>query len=343
VATVTKTDFQLKILASGEWKKWDNFVRESPQGTFFQSTTYASAFSEAFQREYEILTVLENNEIIAGIVLYPKNRVGIKYATSPYLIPFNGILLKDLSSLHPYFKRVKYQQKVIELLRLELEKRFHYCEIYLASSISDIRNLIWHNWQIRPDYTIHVPLKIENDSPHIIPHNQRRHIRKFEKSSFIFEESSDFKICYDLMSQSYRHHGIKPPIELQVFQEFASTLFNKKLLKTYIISIEKKPAAFMMLIEDKPTVYALFSGKDFIEEQTETELYLHWRLIKLYREQSYEYFDLLGAMSPSISRVKLELGGELIRQDVAQFFKNNFIRLLLQAESFRQMRDRRKL
>ena len=340
-AAVTKTDFQLQILTSGEWKRWDSFIRESAQGTVFQTTPYLSAFSDAFQRETEILAVLENEEIIAGVILFPKKRAGIKYATSPYLIPFNGILIKDVSSLRPYFKRVKYQQKVIELLQQELEKRFHYCEICLASSIIDIRSFIWQNWRIQPDYTIYIPLQDQTEPLDIIPHNQRRHIRKFEKSSFSFGEFSDFTVCYDLMSQSYRHHGMKPPIGQQNFEELVSNLFNKNLLKTYIISIAKRPVSFMMLIEDKPEVYALFSGKDFVQERTEAELYLHWRLIQLYREQSYESFDLLGAMSSSISRVKLELGGKLVRQDVARYFKNGLIRVLLQAETFRQMRNRR--
>ena len=341
MATVTKTDLQLQILTSGQWERWDHFVRESPQGTVFQTTPYLNAFSDAFKRRTEILTVLENEEIIAGVVLFPKKRGGIEYTTSPYLVAFNGILIKDVSSFKSYFKKVKYQQKVIALLQRELERRFQYCEIYLASSLIDIRSLIWQNWRIQPDYTIFIPLQGKTDPLDIIPHNQRRHIKKFEKSSFTFEEFSDFTTCYNLMSQSYQHHGMKPPIGLKDFEEFVSILSTNNYLKTYVISIAKNPVAFMMLVEDRPRVYALFSGKDFVQERTEAELYLHWRLIRLYREQLYDTFDLLGAMSPSISRVKLELGGKLIRQDVARYFKNSLIRFLLKAETFRQMRNRR--
>lgn len=342
-ATVTKSDFQLNHLTSSQWESWDQFVLESPQGTVFQTTPYLSAFSETFQRKVEILTVIENDEIVAGVVLLPKIRAGLKYATSPYLIPFNGILIKDVSSIDSYFKRVKYQQRAVELLQSELERRFHFCELNLSSRLLDLRSFIWQNWKIQPDYTIYIPLQDLTAPINSIPHNQRRHLRKFEKSSFTFGEFSDFTICYELMNQSYRHHAVKPPIGEETFQKFSFALLDLNLLKTYIISVADRPITFMMLIEAKPKVYALFSGKDFIHGRTEAELYLHWQLIQLYREKSFESFDLLGAMSPSISRVKLELGGKLVRQDVARYFRNSLVRLMFQVETFRQKRNRRKL
>ena len=340
---MTKSDFQLHTLTSSHWENWNQFILKAPHGTVFQTTPYLTAFSETFQRELEILAVFENDKIIAGVVLLPKLRGGLKYATSPYLIHFNGIFIKDISAIDSYLKRVKYHQKVLELLQTELERRFHFCELNLSSNLLDLRSFIWKNWQIQPDYTIDIPLQDEADPITSIPHNQRRHIRKFEKSSFTLGEFSDFTICYDLMNQSYQHHAVKPPIGREDFQKFCSALLDKNLLKTYVISVADKPVTFMMLIEAKPRVYALFSGKDFVQERTEAELYLHWRLIQLYREKSYDSFDLLGAMSPSISRVKLELGGKLVRQDVGRYFRNGLVRLLFQVETFRQKRNRRKL
>ena len=228
-ATVTKINFQLHTLTSSQWKSWDKFVLESPQGTVFQTTPYLNAFSEAFQRKVEILTAFENDEIVAGVVLLPKMRGGLKYATSPYLIPFNGILIKDVSSIDSYFKKVKYQQRALELLQGELERRFHFCELNLSSRLFDLRSFIWQNWQIQPDYTIYIPLQDPTDPIDSIQHNQRRHLRKFEKSSFTFGEFSDFKICYDLMNQSYRHHAVKPPIGQEAFQKFSSALLSLKL------------------------------------------------------------------------------------------------------------------
>jgi hypothetical protein len=343
VVAVAKSEYRLQKISSDEWASWDSFVRNSPQGTVFQTTPYLNAFSSAFKRNIEILAVTENDELIAGLVVLPKKRGGIRYTTSPYLIPFNGIIMKDVSTLGSYLKKVKFHQRVVSLIQQELEKRFHYSEIYLASSIMDIRSFIWQNWHIQPDYSINIPLQDHDNLIDGLPHNQRRHIRKFEKSEFTLEESQDYEICYNLMYQSYRHHGIKPPIEQQNYTEFVSLLFKNKLQKTYLISIAEKAAAFMIVIEDKPLVYALFSGKNFKQEQSEAELYLHWRLLQLYQDKSYDSFNLLGAMSPSISRVKLELGGRLVRQDIGRYFKNGIIRLLLQAESIRQLRNRRNL
>ena len=343
MADVAKADFQLQILSSPEWQKWDQFVRESRQGTIFQTTAYIQAFSEAFQRPAEILAVFHSQEIVGGIVVFPKNRGGLRYATSPYLIPYNGLVIKDISADQTYYKTLKYEQKIITLLQAELEKRFHYSEISLSDDLVDIRNFVWRGWEFQPEYTVSIPLRKDMDPIDDMTHNQRRHIRKFEKEHFSFQEFTDTDVCYDLMTQSYRHHHIRPPINKTEFENFTNILLERKLLYGYVIFKGSEHLAFMMVIEHKSRVYALFSGKNFEQEHSEAELYLHWRILQLYREKGYELFDLLGAMSPSISRVKLELGGVLNRRDYARFYKNSFIRLLLKIQTYRGMKKRRNL
>ncbi len=343
MADVAKANFQLQILPSPQWDQWDQFVKGSRQGTIFQTTAYIQAFSEAFQRPAEILAVLRDQEIMGGIVIFPKSRNGLEYATSPYLIPYNGIILRDISTDRSYYKSLKEEQKIIMLLQDELEKRFHYCEISLANDLTDIRSFVWRNWEFIPEYTAYIPLRIDSDPMNDMPHNQRRHIRKSEKENSSFREFTDSGVCYDLMAQSYRHHQIRPPINKTEFENFAKILLERKLLAGYAIMKGAKTLAFMMVIEDKPWVYAMFSGKNFEHEHSGAELYLHWRILQLYREKGYESFDLLGAMSPSISRVKIELGGILKRRDFARFYRHRIIRLLFKIQTFREMKKRRNL
>ena len=112
------------------------------------------------------------------------------------------------------------------------------------------------------------------------------------------------------------------------FINFSRKLIESKIAKCYAIIRNKKILSAMLVVEDKSTAYALFSGKDFKYDKKDSELYLHYSLMNYYKDNNYKFFDLLGAMSPSIARVKLELGGQLERWDRAVYFKNRSSRML---------------
>jgi hypothetical protein len=123
--------------------------------------------------------------------------------------------------------------------------------------------------------------------------------------------------------------------------KFTSLLADQNLLRTYTIAHHDRIIAFIMVVECAPTVYALFSGKDFTGNLKEAELYLHWKIMEYYAGKGFHSLDLLGAMISSISRVKLELGGILRRGDHARYFKNRFYNALYWLQQGSQKRNRR--
>ena len=336
---MAKKDLQLEKLPVGEWDEWDPFVRQSPQGTVFQESRYLQSFADVFHRELNVMVIRQDQEILAGLVLLPKKRGWIRYATSHYLLPYNGPLIsEDLSGLS-YQKKIKWINRIIPMFLKYIRENYQFAEMYLSDQIPDLREFIWRDWRIIPDYTIQIPL--EDLSINQLPHNQRRHLNKFSQYDTQFSESSDYASCFDLMNSSYENHSRTPPISKTQFMEFTSLLTDQNLLRTYTIARHGRIMAFIMVAECAPTVYALFSGKDFTGNLKEAELYLHWKTMEYYAGKGFRSLDLLGAMMPSISRVKLELGGILRRGDHARYFKNRFYNALYWLQQGRQERNRR--
>jgi hypothetical protein len=338
---VAQPTLYLRPLDERDWEEWDRFVKEKTQGTVFQTSPYFKTFAEVFHRKVEVIAVYHLEEIIAGIVIFPRKKWYFNYTTLPFLFPHNEILMGKFSFTQKYQKRIKSENNILELIRQNLEKRYHFCQLYVSSSIVDMRGFAWNKWLFKPTYTISIPLIHEKNVLERISHNQRRHIRKFEKKSSDFIEFNDFSSCYRLISQSYAAHGIIPPLEKNLFKKFSEKLNHVGILKGYAITMDGETQAVMLVVEDFPVVFALFSGRNFNRDFSEAELFLYWRVLNHYREKNYITFDLLGAMSQSISRVKLELGGILHRGDELFYFRNSFFRILYYLEFYRQTRSRK--
>ena len=159
---VTDSNFKLKYLDPSQWNLWDSFVRNSQQGTVFQSSDYIHSVTSAFRRLAKILVVFRADQLVGGVVLYPKKKWGVNYVTSPFFIPYNGFIIDCFQESRFYYRRIRLQQKVLELLQNEIEKQFASTELCLSPHLEDFRSLIWNDWKFFPQYSINIPLQIKD-------------------------------------------------------------------------------------------------------------------------------------------------------------------------------------
>lgn len=330
---MAKSDFKLFVLDQTKYHLWDDFVNSSSLGTIFQLSSYFLIIQHVFNRKSLILAVEYLDKIVGGIVLYPKHRLGIQYFTLPFFIPYNGFILSEFKEFEMYEKRIRFQQYVLEVLNEYIQKMFVFGEIYVSTRIPDLRGLMWKGWNFSPDYTIKLLLQEQENLSQGIRRNQMRHIRKFENLPGKFKQFNDAKLLYNLIKQSYQYHEIKPPLTENLFVQFIDQLLERKIGRIWGIELKGKMLAGMLIIESLPYAYALFSGRDVTSERKEAEIYLYWKLLHYYKEKNFKIFDMLGAMSPSISKAKLEMGGVLKRSDKAIYFRSNFYRILFDLES----------
>lgn len=334
------SDFTLAYLNPEQWGTWDAFVDTSPQGTIFQKSAYIQCVTGGFNRPAKIIAVFRRDKIAGGAVIYPRNRLGFQYISSLYFVPYNGFLFDDFSESTFYYRRNQLQNRVLKLLVNELKENYVFCEFHHSPALEDVRQLIWNGWQFIPEYTAVINLQTTGDLLDSMDRDQRRRIRHFESSSFQWVTPNEPALLYDLMEKSYTYHKLSPPIPREPFLKFTRYLLDAGIARIYGIEQEGRLITALLIVEDAPVLYALFSGRLVEATATGAELYLFWRVAREYREKNYRQFDLLGAMMPSIAKVKLELGARLRRSDRTRYFRNAFIRALFHLKTNRERKQR---
>jgi len=328
---VTSNSFKIEYLVPEQYSRWDAFLSESANGTVFQSSAYIKSVSGSFQREVKILTVSYQDQILGGTVLFPRKKWGQSYVTTPFFIPYNSYIIGIFDSSRNDRRRSRYQSEVLDLMRAELERQYVFIQMDLTAGITDFRCLVWKNWKFTPAFNIIIDLQKESDLFGQIRRNQKRDIRSFEKQDYTVKPGHDVKVLFQLMQQSYQHHGLRPPLEEIIFETFVHNLLEHQLADYFIVEVKEQPVAGLLTIQDKERVYALFAGKDFQGNWSEAELYLHWYLMQYYRDKGVKIFDLLGGMVDSIAHFKFGLGGTLLRYDQIYFFRNYLLEVLFKA------------
>ncbi len=321
-------NFKIEYVLPDNYALWDEFLHQSVNGTVFQSSAYLKAVESAFQRQVQILSVVQHQEIVGGCVLFPKRRWSFSYAPTPFFIPYNSFILSSFSQTSQERRRINYQAEVLDLLRLELERQYGFIRLDLTPEVIDFRCLLNGKWKFFPHFNIVIDLQRKENLFDHIRRNQQRGIKTFEKLDFKIKESQDLKTFYQLVSQCYHQHGIHPPLNSQLFEDFVHELLRRQIANYFTIQIDDRPVAGMLVILDKNRVYALFAGKDFGGDWDDAELYLHWHLMQYFQERGIHYFDLLGGMVKSIAHFKLGLGGSLWRYDQIYYFRSSLVEMM---------------
>jgi len=332
--------FILRILEDNEISRWDEFVRTSSRGTVFQLSTYIRIIQKVFHRDPLILTVQDPENIVGGTVLYPLQKFGLRYFTQPFYLPYNGLIISDFDSTKEYARRMSSQRHVVELMQKYIEQNFVFGEMYISTDVSDFRSLVWSGWKFSPEFDLEMDIQKPKDLSRLIRRNQMKHIQKFEKIPHHFGEIQEPQTLFDLINKSYRYHKTSPPIPENQFVQLIREIVDNNIGRIWGIETEQKWITAMLVIEDFPVFYSLFSGRDTQFSDSEGKIFLYWKILNHYREKNFKVFDMLGAMSPSISRVKIEMGGILKRGDKITYFKSGLYRFLLQLQSRRRLKER---
>ncbi len=259
---------------------------------------------------------------------FPRRRFGFRYSTAPFFIPYNGILLDPLREVTNETRRMVQQAALLQALLESLQQRYALVVMEQPPVLADLRPFVWNAWHCQPQYTVVISLHSEEEMLTAVEKDQRRKIRRLQEQNFQLRESEDGELLYNLLEQSYRKHQRVPPLPRSHFLPFVRKLLNQKLARLFVLVNKNEPLAALLMLEDFPRSYALFSGRVLRSDASGTELFLIWQALRYYRERRFQEVYLLGAMVPSIAKIKLELGGRLVRYDRFHYFRNRWVQFL---------------
>ena len=139
---------ELVKMSQTKYNDWNDFVDQSPQGSIYSKTWYL----DAFDANYEILSVQNDNEILAGIVLC-KNKTGLYQ--NPLLSKYLGVLFKRFEGKNYTIETRK--RKTLGLLIPQLKKHRSFSYNFHPGFCSYLP-FYWEGYDCSLQYTYQIDL-----------------------------------------------------------------------------------------------------------------------------------------------------------------------------------------
>src|SRR5258707_3756322 len=99
----------LRYLSAEEYQQWDELVEASPQGSLFCRSWWLKVVAP----DARVLGHFDRGRLIAGIPLFFKKRLGIKFCTMPKLTHTWGVVIERVEG-----KRVRQLTRQMEILTI---------------------------------------------------------------------------------------------------------------------------------------------------------------------------------------------------------------------------------
>ena len=300
--------YTVRFLSQSEYENWDRFISESENAGLFFTVHWAMVIRQVFSRNFKILALLKDEEIQAGFLHWPKSFLGFQMITRAPVTPYQDFVFKKSTKEKTSARAAEYHE-LSNLLLEHLQKEYSHIDMASTPDRADIRPYTWKNFNSIPKYTYRFRLLPFEELKAQFSQSLRRKIKKYT-SEFEAVKSSETNSMADMVTDSYRHHGIEPPVTPAQLQKLFSVLADEDWAHFYYLQKDDKPYAGLLLLEDEHRVYSLFAGAGSTHRSEFVTEYLYTECMK---QQSFagKQFDFLGANTKDFEQFKRSFGGEL--------------------------------
>jgi len=315
--------FESYYLDPGEYSLWDRFVSDSSNSTLFHTSQWAKVVANTFERPCKILTLKTDEEILAGIMFFPKQSLGIRSITQITATTYQGILHKPLSTEKASSSRAQLHE-FTKIIVQGLKNDYDYIEIPIPPGTDDVRPYLWEGFTAEPQYTYRFDIKPYDDLSKDFSQALRRKINVSLKQENRVSTSRDIEPLADFVIDSYRHHQMAPPLTREQILAMLNSCLELEIGTLFYLYFGQEPIAGLFVLHDNNYVYALFSGiHSHFRNQSYTE-YLHAVALQI-PDFLGKKFDFLGANTPQFEQFKRSFGGSLVPYFRIRYVKNRFI------------------
>jgi len=298
----------VKTLSETEYPLWNEFVRKSPQGTFFNTTEWANLLSFSFDRDYRIIAVINNDEIISGCLVFVQQKFGYNLITPQAIYPFNGPVLTSPADAKIQ-KVTAVQHEVLSAIAGFLRQQYHYWILDTTYHLQDVRAFQWAGCSCEPVYSYQVNISDWETCLAGLSQSVRKKVRQAEQSQFRIEKTIYSSSFIDLYQKSYQRHGLTPLIKSQTLEKFLDMAMKLDQVTLYYLYRSEVCLAGRIVLTDTPMVYDLLAGSD--DPDGLGSSYLVYNILKDSAGIN-QIFDFLGADHPQIEKFKRSFGGTLV-------------------------------
>lgn len=312
--------YTVRRLSPSEYKLWDEFVRQSPQGSVFT----LSDWLEASGRKVAIFGCFRGSELVAGLPLtYHVSPPGIRIALHPPLTPYLGILFKNNTG--KYVTRISTEKEISSAIASALRREFAVVNFNFHPSVVDLQPFIWEGFSSSVRYTYILNLDDIERVWAEMDESRRRNIRRAEKDGIYVEDGVGFEEMFSLVEKTFQRQRIKAQFRTAAFR-YNSVLERKGWCRSFIAKNKDcMPIAGVYIIWDWNRSYYLLGGYDPQHSHHGAVALAMWRAIKFTKEElGLREFDFEGSMIPQVELFFRKFGGRLV-----PYYSVNFMPLIL--------------
>lgn len=316
---------EFSIRETLNWQAWDEFNRQSPQGSLFSNSSYLQAMGKPFQ----CFLVYKGGQPKAGFIV-TANVQQPEIVELDDLVIYGGILFvadKDSNTS----KRHAQQFQVTEAIVKFLTDHYHRVEMAMTPQFQDLRPFLWHQYH-HPDprqrfiadlrYTAYLNIEeLAGPEPEQskvfanLSELRRRNIREGQKNNAELRLEQHIGRFIDFYRALMLAQGER--VDPDKLDRMAA-LINELLIQDHALMSACYDSAGTLLYLtvfgwDERRAYYLF-GAGNPELQTRYQgSFCFWETFKLLAgERGIKQVDLEGVNSPQRGQFKMSFGGELV-------------------------------
>jgi hypothetical protein len=298
----------VSVLSPAEYRTWDNFVRESPQGCFFHTTPWINILSRHFKRPFKIFLLHWNDQPAGGCLVFEHRRFGQTIITPVPLYPYSAPLFY-LPVDEKGQKTIANNMLLTSALLEFLNNRYRIWILDSSYLFTDMRAFQWAGCEVTPRYTYLLELKESHLLEEGYSPSLRKKIRQARERQPEVRESRDPQEFIRQYLASYRRHGIKALLSEEKLNRLLPDLLSLPEVKLFYLYFQETAAASRIIVVDQNTIYDLMAGST--DETGLGSAYLVSHIFEQYADQEYK-FDFLGADQFQIEQFKRSFGGHLV-------------------------------
>jgi hypothetical protein len=282
---------------------WDSFVQSSPQASVFALTWYL----DSLQVDYNILTIKDNDCIIAGLIL-SKNQINTY--SNPSLVKYLGVVFRKEVPLN--HKKISQQYKAMGLLASELKgyKSFDY---YFHPEFKNWIPFYWNGFAQETRYTYQINLKLSSEEIHKRFHgNLKNDIKHALNHEVKIRSNIDFEDLYDVVNKTFLRQGSKAPFNKNKLENFIKALSKKqKFISFGAYTMDGTLISVCGLVSDDNSSYFILNGIVIEKQLRGANALMIFEAIKYQQNKDLTLFDFEGSMLPGVEPFYRRFGGEL--------------------------------
>ncbi|ELY45809.1 lipid II:glycine glycyltransferase FemX [Natronorubrum tibetense] len=306
----------IDTLEPTEREQWDDYVEQSPMGTFFHRYDVLEVIERHASAELHPLVGYKGQEPVGIFPVFEIRKGGVSTAFSPppgLGLPFLGPAHLNENKL----KRRKLEQRRKRFVDGCLEwidevSGPRYTRICTSVTYDDPRPFSWNDYDTRPLHTYLLDLdRDEEQLKRSFSKSLRRYLDPDDSDRFSIEEGGTDAIgfIHEQIRSRYEAQGRRYRVPLEFLTDLFESLPDGRV-RPYVADVDGERASGIIVFEGQSTIYYSEGGGKPDVEYPINDL-LHWRIIRDAKDRGVETYDLHGADSPRICEYKSKFNPDL--------------------------------